>query len=67
MMSDGLSERFNLAGEMLGSRRICQRLFTVRDRDPEAIVQALTALGEEWAEGREQDDDLTLMVIKMNR
>jgi serine phosphatase RsbU (regulator of sigma subunit) len=32
---------------------------------PEAIIERLTAGGEAWAEGRPQDDDITLVVLKV--
>jgi serine phosphatase RsbU (regulator of sigma subunit) len=32
---------------------------------PETIIQRLTAGGEEWAAGRPQDDDITLVVLKV--
>ena len=35
-----------------------------RRRTPEAICEALLQGGEDWAEGRPQDDDITLVVLK---
>ena len=32
---------------------------------PDAIIQRLTQGGEDWAEGRPQDDDITLVVLKV--
>ena len=37
----------------------------VATQAPDVITQRLTAGGEEWAEGRPQDDDITLLVLKV--
>ena len=66
MMSDGLPERFNPRDEMLDYERIFKVLPTLAHQSAEDIIARLTALGDEWSEGRMQDDDETFVVLKMS-
>jgi serine phosphatase RsbU (regulator of sigma subunit) len=66
LMSDGLAERFNPQGEMLDYERIRQALPALAAQPSEAIITALLRLGDEWGEGRPQDDDITFVVLKLN-
>ncbi|NOT60008.1 MAG: serine/threonine-protein phosphatase, partial [Acidobacteria bacterium] len=65
LMSDGLPERFNADKEMLGDDTIKRMLadhgHTI---SPQALIEKLLALGEDWAAGIPQDDDITLLVLK---
>ncbi len=65
LMSDGLPERFNQSREMLGDDAIKRMLadhgHTI---SPQALIENLLALGEDWAAGIPQDDDITLLVLK---
>lgn len=65
LMSDGLPERFNPRDEMLEFARIHQTLSAVAHQSTEEIIAALIRLGEEWSEGRPQDDDVTFVVLKI--
>jgi sigma-B regulation protein RsbU (phosphoserine phosphatase) len=65
LMSDGLSERFNAAGEMLEHTRIQQALPALAQQPAEEIISALVRLGEEWSKGHPQDDDITFVVLRM--
>ncbi|MDJ0837480.1 MAG: SpoIIE family protein phosphatase [Acidobacteriota bacterium] len=62
--SDGLEERFNPGDQMLGGERVKQRFAEIAGGDPSHIIGQLVAMGEDWAAGRSQDDDVTLLVIK---
>jgi len=65
LMSDGLPERFNDAGEMLdypGARRLVEE---VAHQSPQAIIDSLVRAGDKWSNGRPQDDDVTFVVMKM--
>ena len=64
LMSDGLPERFNPISEMLEDARIHESLPAFADQSSAEIIAALVRLGEEWSEGRPQDDDVTLVVLK---
>ena len=65
LMSDGLPERLNAADEEYGYPRVEALFAEVATDTPEAIIQRLTQGGEAWAEGRPQDDDITLVVLKV--
>jgi serine phosphatase RsbU (regulator of sigma subunit) len=68
LVSDGLAERFNAHDEQLEEYRIlecfraeCSRQTVV---EPQAIVDALVRLGDDWGAARAQDDDVTLLVLR---
>ncbi len=65
LMSDGLPERFNVRDEMLDDERIHQALPALAHQSAEQIIVELTRLGDEWSEGRPQDDDVTFVVLKI--
>jgi serine phosphatase RsbU (regulator of sigma subunit) len=64
LLSDGLTELFNPADEMLGEERVEQCLQACAQSAPDEIIARLLAAAEAWAEGRKLDDDLTLVVLK---
>lgn len=66
LMSDGLPERFNDTGEMLDYDRIRDALSDLAERKPSEIVEGLIRIGDQWAAGRQLDDDMTFVVIKMS-
>lgn len=65
MMSDGLPERTNSADEEFGYPRVQALFGQVAGEAPETIIEQLIQGGEDWAEGQPQDDDVTLVVLKM--
>ena len=65
LMSDGLPERFNVRDEMLDYERIQQTLPVCATQSAEQIINELVRLGDEWSEGRPQDDDVTFVVLKI--
>jgi serine phosphatase RsbU (regulator of sigma subunit) len=65
LMSDGLPEMFNNHEEMLGSDRIKDLLKRIGQSAPKEIIQSLAELGESWAGGKPQQDDVTLVVVKV--
>lgn len=64
MMSDGLPERLNPQDEYFDYDRTKALFGKAATGTPEEICEALLQGGEEWAEGRPQDDDITLVVLK---
>lgn len=64
-MSDGLPEMFNTHGEVLGEDRAKELLVEVGQSAPEQIIEHLVMAGKEWANGRPQNDDVTLVVVKV--
>jgi serine phosphatase RsbU (regulator of sigma subunit) len=65
LMSDGLPERFNHAGEMFDYSRTVESLLRAAARSPREIIEHLVNAGESWANGRPQDDDVTFVVLKV--
>ncbi len=65
LMSDGLPERLNEGDEEFFYPRVKALFAEVATAEPEAIVQQLIQGGERWSNGRPQDDDITLVVLKM--
>ena len=65
MMSDGLPERLNNEVQEFGYPRTEALFKEVANRSPEEICEYLARGGEEWANGRPQDDDVTFVVLKV--
>jgi serine phosphatase RsbU (regulator of sigma subunit) len=65
LMSDGFAERFNPAGEMLDYPRAIKTLAEAASRSPQEIIEHFVSVGEAWANGRQQDDDSTFVVLKV--
>ena len=61
----GLPERLNADNEELGYERTRDAFQEAASRAPEAIIDHLLNIGDEWAGGREQDDDVSFVVLKM--
>jgi serine phosphatase RsbU (regulator of sigma subunit)/ligand-binding sensor domain-containing protein len=64
LLSDGLPEQKNSAGEMFDYRRIQDVFGAMADRAPDEIVRCLMEEGETWMKGVGQEDDVTLMAVK---
>jgi phosphoserine phosphatase RsbU/P len=64
-LSDGFTERFNEAGEMLGDEAAARALAAAAHLAPQEIVGQLTRAGDEWAGARAQDDDVTFVAVKV--
>jgi sigma-B regulation protein RsbU (phosphoserine phosphatase) len=65
LMSDGLPERLNGTDAEYGYPAVEALFADVATETPDTIIQRLTAGGEDWANGRPQDDDITLVVLKV--
>lgn len=66
-MSDGLSEAFNSEKEMLDDPKIIEAFKEAKDKHPTKIVKHLFELGDDWMKGTEQQDDITLLVLKSKK
>ncbi len=64
-LSDGYEEMFNPSGELLGKEKVKHIFREVGFETPQGIIDRLQHEGEVWANGRNQDDDVTFMVIKV--
>ena len=64
LMTDDLPERLNPRDEYFDYDRTTALFAGAAKGTPEEIVERLLQDGEEWAEGRPQDDDITLGVLE---
>ena len=64
LMSDGLAERFNSAGEMLGYDMIKEFLLEHAGSSPQAILDDLVGASDVWADGKLADDDMTFVALR---
>ena len=64
-MSDGFEEMFNPRNEVLGDEQVRDIFINTGANSPEQIINHLKEAGETWAQGRDQEDDVTFVVIKM--
>ncbi len=62
--SDGVTEAINSADEEFGEDRLVEVLHRTRDQPAEAIVLAIRNAVTQFAAGRAQSDDITLVVVK---
>jgi sigma-B regulation protein RsbU (phosphoserine phosphatase) len=65
LLSDGLPERFNAAGEMFGYDRSKESLLANAHSAPQAVIDRLLQTGDDWAAGKAADDDMTFVALKM--
>jgi len=63
-MSDGLEERFNPQDQMLGMERIMAALKQNASLEPDALLDVLRQLGDQWADSRPSDDDETMVILR---
>ncbi|MCG8461820.1 MAG: SpoIIE family protein phosphatase [Holophagales bacterium] len=64
MMSDGLPETANGAGEDLGYEKVRELFRDLADESLADILEKLHSAGQAFAAGQPQGDDLTLIVIR---
>ncbi len=64
LMSDGFPEMFNDRHETLGYARVKEIVAEAGERTPQGMIEYFSAIGEEWANGRPQDDDVSFVVLK---
>ncbi len=64
LTSDGLMELFNKNDEMLGLERIEEIFLTNAENDPEQIIDIFVNVINDWTDGIEANDDITILVIR---
>ena len=64
LISDGLPECVNHAGEMLDYEPVKNCIVDNGNKSAQGIINALIDLGNSWMSGLMNDDDITLVVIK---
>jgi len=65
MLSDGLPELKNESNEMYGYDRIKTEFKLVGAKEPEEIIEHLKDSASNWVNGKEPEDDVTFVVIKV--
>lgn len=65
LLSDGLPERFNPQGAMLEDEAAKNFLASQAHLTAQQIINGLAKLGDDWGSTRPQDDDVTLVVLKV--
>ncbi|MFZ5519070.1 MAG: two-component regulator propeller domain-containing protein [Candidatus Zhuqueibacterota bacterium] len=65
LLSDGLPELFNENKEVFDYLRIQQIFAEVGAGSPQRIIDHLIEAGEQWRNGRAQNDDITFVVLKV--
>jgi serine phosphatase RsbU (regulator of sigma subunit) len=65
LMSDGLPERFNAENEMFDYAATKHALAVAAHQPPREIIEHFVTVGDEWSNGRPQDDDVTFVVLKV--
>ncbi len=64
VLSDGFPEMFNAENEILGFDKASEVLQKNAGLSAREIINHLIKTGENWANGRPQDDDVTFVVLK---
>jgi serine phosphatase RsbU (regulator of sigma subunit) len=65
LMTDGLTDLHNPADETLDFPRVLECFEKAAALPPRAIIEHLISLADEWRRSRPQNDDITLVVIRM--
>jgi serine phosphatase RsbU (regulator of sigma subunit) len=65
MYTDGVSEAESESMEQFGSERLEQTIERLKDRSAQGIVDGIVETVLDWAGERGQNDDLTLLVLKV--
>jgi serine phosphatase RsbU (regulator of sigma subunit)/ligand-binding sensor domain-containing protein len=65
LMSDGFPELFNEENEMLGYKEVYNTFKLSGHKSAEEIIEDLKTKGDKWKGSREQDDDITFVVLKI--
>jgi len=65
MLSDGFPELANNNNEMYGYYRTKTEFHSVGEKEPEEIVEHLKDSASQWVNGKDPDDDVTFVVIKV--
>ncbi len=65
MMSDGFPELVNSGNDMIGYSKAKNLFEEVSHQEPEKIISHLNAFGDQWTNGKENEDDVTFVVIKI--
>jgi phosphoserine phosphatase RsbU/P len=65
ILTDGLPELKNRFNEMYGYDRVKNEFLSVGEKEPKEIIEYLKNSATLWAEGKEPEDDVTFVVVKI--
>ena len=65
LMSDGFPELFNPSGEFFDYARMQTTFAEVARQSPRQIIDHFLRVGQAWAKGEPQHDDITFVVLKL--
>ncbi|MCF8241315.1 MAG: SpoIIE family protein phosphatase [Melioribacteraceae bacterium] len=65
LLTDGITEQFNEENELLGYPKVKDILKSSHNDSPKQIIRNIISAGEEWGNNVSQNDDITLLVIKV--
>ncbi len=65
LLSDGYPELANDDNEQIGYERLQNQLLKMANNKPEEIIEYFKNFGSEWLNGKDPDDDVTFVVIKV--
>ena len=64
MLSDGYPELSNNNGEQMGYTKVKNYFSEAAEKSPDEIIKHLGKKGLEWSGNKENEDDITFVVIK---
>jgi serine phosphatase RsbU (regulator of sigma subunit) len=65
LLTDGLPEQMNNEEEMFDYSRVKSNFRKIINHKPDEIINGLVKAGDDWMNGRAQDDDISFVVIKI--
>nr|HMN49365.1 SpoIIE family protein phosphatase [Ignavibacteriaceae bacterium] len=65
LLTDGLPEQMNINEEMFDYSRVKKSFNDIAEYSPDKIIEKLVEAGDGWMNGRQQDDDITFVVIRV--
>lgn len=65
LLTDWLPEQMNNQEEMFNYERVKSNFNKVIKHKPDEIINELVKAGDDWMNGRIQDDDITFVVIRI--
>ncbi|UCF65214.1 MAG: SpoIIE family protein phosphatase, partial [bacterium] len=65
LLTDGLPEQMNNQEEMFDYERLKTNFIENIEKSPQDIIENLIEAGDRWMNGRNQDDDITFVVIRI--
>jgi sigma-B regulation protein RsbU (phosphoserine phosphatase) len=66
LYTDGVTETRSPSGEMFGEERLIESLRTREGSEPDVLLKSLYGQLERFRSGREQTDDVTSLILKMD-